>query len=200
VDYSRARGRKILISGAIQGISFGQFIALWLGLAFHLTSEAMGYGTDVVGYLAGLAALSVFTTPRLGQLADRIGPRGARFFIACVQVVGSGMFLLFGGNLWLLMIPILVTTTAGPAMDVASRMTFLTAAPEIRTRLTTVYVVMMVMGGGIGSLTGTMIYDAYGWNGTAIALIVSSTGLTGLAGFAWRVWGGQAVSMGKDAS
>ncbi len=180
---------EILISGAIQGLSFGQFIALWLGLALHLTSEAMGYGTDVVGYLAGLAALSVLTTPRLGQLADRVGPRRARFFIACAFVAGSGLFLIFGHSLWLLMIPILFTTTAGPAMDVASRMTFLTAAPEMRTRLTTVYIVMMFMGGGIGSVIGTRIYDAYGWEGTAWSLIAASLSLCALAGVSWRIWG-----------
>ena len=180
---------EILVSGAIQGIGFGQFIALWLGLALHLTSDAMGYGTDVVGYLAGLAALSVLTTPRLGQIADRIGARRARFAFACVQTSGTALFLPFGDNLWLLLIPLIVTTTVGPPIDVSNRMTFLSAAPEIRTRLTTIYIVMMFMGGGIGSLTGTMIYDAYGWKGTAIALVTACCGSLSLAAIAWRVWG-----------
>lgn len=184
---------EILISGTIQGIGFGQFIALWLGLALHLTSDAMGYGTDVVGYLAGFAALSVLTTPRLGQIADRIGARRARFIYGCVQAAGTALFLVFGDNLWLLMIPIIVTTTVGPAIDVASRMTFLSAAPELRTRLTTIYIVLMFIGGGIGSLTGTMIFDAYGWMGTAAALVVSCFVLTGLAGLAWRIWGTHCV-------
>jgi predicted MFS family arabinose efflux permease len=181
--------REIIISGAIQGIGFGQFIALWLGLALHLTSDAMGYGTDVVGYLAGFAALSVLTTPRLGQIADRIGARRARFIYGCIQAGGTALFLPFGNNLWLLMIPIIVTTTVGPAIDVASRMTFLSAEPELRTRLTTIYIVLMFIGGGIGSLTGTMIYDAYGWTGTSVALAVSCVALTGLAGLSWRIWG-----------
>jgi len=180
---------EILVSGTIQGIGFGQFIALWLGLALHLTSDAMGYGTDVVGYLAGMAALSVLTTPRLGQLADRIGPRRARFIFGCVQMAGSALFLPFGQNLWLLMIPILFTTTVGPGMDVASRMIFLTAPAELRTRLTTIYIVLMFVGGGLGSLFGTMIYDTYGWDGTAIALFIACSCLTGLAGLAWRIWG-----------
>ena len=70
-------------------IGFGQFIALWLGLALHLTGPEMGYGTDVVGYLAGFAAVSVFSTPYWGRLADRIGPRKARVGYAIVQVVGA---------------------------------------------------------------------------------------------------------------
>ncbi|NQX93975.1 MAG: MFS transporter [Erythrobacter sp.] len=180
---------EILISGAIQGLGFGQFVALWLGLALHLTSDAMGYGTDVVGYLAGFAALSVLTTPRLGQIADRIGARRARFIYGCLQVAGTVLFLPFGDNIWLLMVPIIVTTTVGPAIDVSSRMTFLSAEPELRTRLTTIYIVIMFIGGGIGSLTGTAIYDAYGWSGTAIALIVSCASITALAALSWRIWG-----------
>lgn len=184
--------REILVSGAIQGIGFGQFIALWLSLALHLTSPEMGYGTDVVGYLAGFAAVSVLTTPRLGRMADRIGPRRARFYLGCVQVAGTLLFLPFGSNLWLLMIPIFVTTTVGPAIDVSSRMTFLSEDPSLRTRLTTIYIVMMFIGGGIGSSAGTLLYDQMGWEGTAIALAVSCVVLTGLAGLAWRIWGAYA--------
>ncbi|MEM9084615.1 MAG: MFS transporter [Pseudomonadota bacterium] len=186
---------EIIVSGAIQGIGFGQFIALWLGLALHLTSPAMGYGTDVVGYLAGFAAFSVLTTPRLGIIADRVGARRARFIYGCVQAAGTALFLPFGDNLWLLMIPIIVTSTVGPAIDVASRMTFLSAEPELRTRLTTIYIVMMFLGGGIGSVAGTWIYDAFGWDGIAIALFASCFGLTALAGLAWRIWGTHCAAM-----
>ncbi|MDJ0977777.1 MAG: MFS transporter [Erythrobacter sp.] len=180
---------EVLVSGAIQGLGFGQFIALWLALALHLTSDTMGYGTDVVGYLAGMAALSVLTTPRFGQIADRIGARRARFIFGCIQAAGTALFLPFGDNLWLLLAPLLVTTTVGPAIDVSSRMTFLSVAPEIRTRLTTVYIALMFIGGAIGSRLGTEIYAAYGWNGTALALVAACTCVTALAGIAWRTWG-----------
>ena len=153
---------EIIVSGAIQGIGFGQFIAVWLGLALHLTSEEMGYGTDVVGYLAALSALSVFSTPRLGQLADQIGPRRARFLFGCIQLGASSLLLPFGSSLWLLLIPVIITTTVGPAIDVGSRMTFLSAEPALRTRLTTIYIVMMFIGGGAGSYVGTALYDELG--------------------------------------
>ncbi|MEN8677719.1 MAG: MFS transporter, partial [Alteriqipengyuania sp.] len=110
--------REILLSGAIQAIGFAQFIALWLALALHLTGPEMGYGTDVVGYLAGFAAISVFSTPYWGRLADRIGPRKARVWFAVVQAGGISLLLPFGDSLWLLMIPILLGNIVGPAIDV----------------------------------------------------------------------------------
>ncbi|MEO0643000.1 MAG: MFS transporter [Pseudomonadota bacterium] len=186
--------REIVIAGAIQGIGFGQFIALWLGLALHLTSDEMGYGTDMAGYLAGFAAVSVLTTPRLGRIADRIGPRRARFILGCVQVAGTVLFLPFGGNLWLLMIPIFITSAVGPGIDVASRMTFLSAQPDLRTRLTTIYIVIMFLGGGLGSYAGTALYDRFGWDGVAWSLIAACLVLTILAGLSWRIWGSQPLS------
>lgn len=181
--------REILLSGAIQGIGFGQFIALWLGLALHLTGPEMGYGTDVVGYLAGFAAVSVVTTPLWGRLADRIGPRRARVTFSLVQTAGCALLLPFGGNLWLLMIPLLLGNVVGPAIDVTSRMTFLALAPDVRTRLTTIYIVMMFVGGSLGSLAGTAVFDAFGWTGTAIYVIASCVALTALSVLGYRLYG-----------
>jgi predicted MFS family arabinose efflux permease len=181
--------REIIPSGLIQGLGFGQFIALWLGLALHLTGPEMGYGTDVVGYLAGFSAISILSTPRLGRLGDRIGPRRARFWLTLLQVVSACMLWFFGGSLWLLMIPIFLSNLGGPATDVYSRMTFLSLEPELRTRLTTIYIVMMFIGGGVGSVAGTAVFDAFGWHGTAGYVIASSVSLCLVALYAWRRYG-----------
>ncbi len=181
--------REIVLSGAIQGIGFGQFIALWLGIALHLTSPAMGYGTDTVGYLAGFAAVSVFTTPYWGRLADRVGPRKARVAFALIQTAGAGLLLPFGNSLWLLMIPLLLGNIVGPAIDVTSRMTFLSLEPELRTRLTTIYIVMMFVGGSIGSVAGTAAFSTFGWQGTAIYALASCAALTAFAAMAMKLYG-----------
>ncbi len=183
--------REIILSGAIQGIGFNQFIALWLGLALHLTGPEMGYGTDVVGYLAGFAAISVFTTPYWGRLADRIGARKARMMFALVQTLGISLLLPFGDNLWLLMIPILIGNIVGPAIDVTSRMTFLSLEPELRTRLTTIYIVLMFLGGAIGSVAGTAVFDAFGWEGTALYILASCLVLFALTVLGYRRYGGE---------
>ncbi|MGB7419987.1 MAG: MFS transporter [Erythrobacter sp.] len=180
---------EIIISGAIQGLGFGQFIALWLALALHLTSPVMGYGTDVVGYLAGFAAISVFSTPVLGTWADRIGARRSRAILALVQTSGSSLLIVFGASLWLLVIPVFISSTVGPGIDVSSRMTFLAERRDLRTRLTTIYIVMMFIGGGIGSIAGTALYDAAGWQGTAIAITAACALMTTLAFAALWLYG-----------
>ena len=180
------RHPEILVSGTIQGLSFGSFMAVWMGLGLHLTSEQMGYGVDVVGYLAAFSVIGLLSTPHLGAYADRIGARRARLLYGSMQLASTVLFLLFGYNLWLLMVPIALTNVFGPSIDVAGRMTVLSQAPDIRTRLMTVYIVLMFIGGGIGSWGGTAAYGIAGWLGSAGLAVTMIAGVLALSWFAWK--------------
>mgnify|MGYP006272631201 CR=1 FL=1 len=166
---------SILVSGAIQGLSFGIFLSVWLGLGLHLTSPEMGYGVDTVGYLSAIAAINLLATPRLGAWADRVGARRARSILAGIQWAGVLLLWPLGQNLWVLILPLLVMNTAGPAVDVTNRMTFLDQSPDRRTRLMTVYIVMMFVGGGLSSWAGTAVYDLAGWTGNALLALAQSS-------------------------
>ncbi|MEM7664431.1 MAG: MFS transporter [Pseudomonadota bacterium] len=183
-----AQNRDMLISAVIQGLNFATFTATWLALALHLTSPELGYGVDTVGYLAGIAAVSIVATPRLGRWADRIGPRRARLVSAIVQAGGIALMYPFGFSAWALIVPLVVVNMVGPTIDVTGRMTFLALEPEIRTRLTTTYIVIMFLGGAVGSILGTAVYDWSGWLGTCAMLLAISATVTLLSLHAQRSW------------
>lgn len=183
-----ARHPDMRLSAAIQGLNFATFTAIWLALALHLTSPAMDYGTDDVGYLAAIAAVSVFSTPRLGRWADSVGPRRARLGAAVVQMTGIALFYPLGHSIWGVMVPLLLTNLVGPTIDVTGRMTLFTLAPDIRTRLTTSYIVAMFIGGAIGSALGTAVYDLGGWGATCSLLLTMSAGVLLLSAHAERRW------------
>lgn len=172
---------QILLSGLIQALSFGVFLSVWMGIGLHLTSPEMGYGVDTVGYLAGFSIFSIFATPRLGAWADRVGARRARFVLALCNLFGVSLLFVSGQSLWILAVPIIIMNLAGPAIDVTGRMTFLSRPPEIRTRLMTVYIVMMFVGGGAASWAGTAAYAFAGWTGTATLAVLLSGLVTILA-------------------
>ena len=183
-----AKHPDMWLSAAMQGLNFAIFTASWLALALHLTSPAMGYGTDHVGYLAGVAAISIFTTPRLGRWADQVGPRKARRAAAVVQLTGIALFYPLGFSIWAVLVPLLLVNMVGPTVDVTGRMTLFALAPEIRTRLTTSYIVTMFVGGALGSALGTAVYDAGGWAATCALLLTISCGVLLLAIYAERRW------------
>lgn len=183
-----AKHPDMRLSAAIQGLNFAIFIASWLVLALHLTHPDMGYGTDDVGYLAGIAAVSVFTTPRLGRWADKVGPRRARIAAALVQFAGIALFYPLGFSIGSLLVPLFLVNLVGPSIDVTGRMTLFNLAPAIRTRLTTSYIVTMFVGGAIGSAAGTAAFDFGGWGATCALLLAMSCGVVLLAFHAERRW------------
>ena len=177
---------NIALSGVIQALNFGIFLVVWLGLAFHLTSPAMGYGTDTVGYLAAVALVSVYATPRLGRWADKVGPYRARLRFGLVQLAGVLLYWPTGSSLWLLLVPLILTNIVGPSVDVAGRMTFLSLAPEIRTRLMTGYIILMFIGAGVASWAGPVAYDLGGWGGIAALCGAMSLGIVALSWLALK--------------
>lgn len=183
-----AKHPDMRLSAAIQGLNFAIFTATWLALALHLTSPTMGYGTDHVGYLAGIAAISVITTPRLGRWADSAGARRARVIAAAVQFIGIALFYPLGFSIWALLVPLFVTNMVGPTIDVTGRMTLFALEPEIRTRLTTSYIIAMFVGGAVGSALGPAVYDAGGWGATSALVAAMSAGVLALSIHAERRW------------
>jgi predicted MFS family arabinose efflux permease len=177
---------QIMVSGIIQGLSFAIFLVLWLGLGLHLTSPEMGYGTDTVGYLAAIAAINLLTTTRFGRLADRLGAHRARLLMVLIQMVGVLLLFPAGNSIWLLLIPLTLMNISGPVIDISGRMTVLDQPPQIRTRLMTLYIVFMFLGGGLGSWSGTIAYDLSGWAGTTGLAAILSLLVVCLAYFAKR--------------
>ncbi|MFT5607445.1 MAG: putative MFS family arabinose efflux permease [Parvicella sp.] len=177
---------NIVLSGIIQGLSFGVFLAVWLGIGLHLTSAEMGYGVDVVGYLAALSIVNLFTLPFLGRLADKMGAQNTRLLFACLQFVSMMLFGFCGGSPWLLIAPIVLMHIAGPTIDLTGRMMALSQPAEIRTRLMTIYIALMFIGGGLSSWAGTALYEYGGWLACVAMVAMLSLAVLALSFWSWR--------------
>jgi predicted MFS family arabinose efflux permease len=153
------------------------FIAMWLAISLHLTSDALGHGYDLVGYLTAFSAVGLLTTSTLGKWADRRGAEQARLVLALIQPVGLGLLLTAGENWWWLLPPIALLSVVGPLIDITGRMTGLREDPSVRTRLMALYVGMMFMGGGLGSWWGTLAYALGGWSGIVALLMILSASI-----------------------
>lgn len=177
---------SVVVSGLIQGMSFAIFLATWLGISLHLTSAELGLGTDTVGYLAAFSAIGLLTTPRLGRLADHLGAERARLLMAFLQLAAVLSLALAAANWRMLLLPIILTSVAGPLIDITGRMSSLSQAPQLRTRLMSIYITLMFLGGGLGSWAGTLAYDLGGWTGTVTLTCSLSLAVCALSALAWR--------------
>ncbi len=173
---------EVPLGGLIQALSFGLFLALWLAIGLHL--PRIGYGVDTVGYLAIIAIVNVFGSPFAGRFADHIGAERARVYFCFVQLAGVALLPFASANLWLLVIAVIFNSIGGASVDICSRTILFSRAPEIRTRLMTIYVVIMFIGGGLSSWLGAATYEYGGWPGISIMAIGYALTIMGLS-----LWG-----------
>ena len=173
---------EVPLGGLIQALSFGLFLALWLAIGLHLPRN--GYGVDTVGYLAIIAIINVFGSPFAGRFADRIGAERARIYFSLAQLVGVCLLPFAGDNLWLLVVAVIFNTIGGASVDICSRTILFSRAPEIRTRLMTIYIVIMFIGGGISSWLGAATYEYGGWSGISAMAMIYALTIMGLS-----LWG-----------
>ena len=116
---------------------------------------------------------------RIGSGAER-----ARIYFCLAQLVGVCILPFAGHNLWLLVIAIIFNTIGGASVDICSRTILFSRAPEIRTRMMTIYIVIMFIGGGISSWLGAATYEYAGWPGISIMAISYALAIMGLS-----LWG-----------
>ena len=155
---------------------------MWLAIGLHL--PRIGYGVDTVGYLAFIAAINVVFSPYAGKFVDKIGAEKARVYFTAVQLIGVFILPFASDSLTILVIAVIFNTIGGASKDVASRTIMFRLAPEIRTRLMTIYIVIMFIGGGISSWLGTAVYEFGGWTGTSVMAIIYASVIMALA-----LWG-----------
>jgi MFS family permease len=71
-------------------VSFGSLLVFTFGVFLKPLSAEFGWSREAISSAFGFAALSVaISSPRIGQLLDRYGPRGV--IIPCMMIFGAGI-------------------------------------------------------------------------------------------------------------
>jgi predicted MFS family arabinose efflux permease len=146
---------------------FGAFTAAWTAIALYLTGPHFGYGTGVVGLVALVGAASVFAVPVAGRWIDRRGTDAVN--LACslgallaapalLTGLADGLAGLLGLTAGMLLLDVSVQSS-----QVANQSRIFALVPGARSRLNSVYMTGVFLGGSAGSWLGARIYLRFGW-------------------------------------
>jgi predicted MFS family arabinose efflux permease len=153
---------------ALGGFGFAGFSVLWTSIAFLLSSPPHGYDEGVIG-LFGLAGIAgALTAPLAGRWADRgHGWLVLKVFLLAVPI--SWALLGLGGSSVLGLVAGILLLDAGiQGAHISNQAAIYRLRPEVRSRLTTAYMVSLFLGGVVGSLLAAIVYSAGGWGATCI--------------------------------
>ena len=160
------RTERVLQYRSIYGACvFAGFSAFWTTAAFLLSGPPYQYTAKIIG-LFGLVAISgVIASPVAGRLADR---GWARFQTAAFLLCTFASWLpiaLGATHLVWLVFGIILMDFGVHGTQITNQSEIYRLNPGARSRLTTAYMTTYFIGGAMGSQTGAMMYERYGWNG-----------------------------------
>lgn len=162
-------------------LSFCLFALFWTPLAYLLAAEPYHYSDAVIGLFGLAGAAGALAANWAGRLADR-GKGSLGTTVGLLALVLAWVPLAFAQvSLAALLIGVLVLDLAVQLVHVSNQNAVIALRPEARNRLNAGYITCYFIGGALGSLLGTQLFQAHGWNGIVVAGLV-------IGGVALVVW------------
>lgn len=150
---------------AIQAMMFGSFIALWTILALQLDTR-FHLGAQVAGAFGIIGAVGVLAAPIAGRIADHRGPHAVIGIGAVVMMLSWGVFAAWNSALGLV-VGVLLLDFGEQIALVCNQYVIYALRPEARSRVNTIFMGGMFLGGSLGSWLAGIAWRAGGWKTVA---------------------------------
>ena len=161
----------------IQAFLFASFTAFWTILALYLAGPNFQLGADVAGLFGIVGAVGIFAAPLAGRIADKRGPHFVVWLGAGLTIAA---WLIFGiwASIVSLVIGVVVLDFGIQSALISNQHIIYALDADARSRLNTIFMTGMFLGGAVGSAMATLAWGEGGW------LMVSALGAAlGIAAF-----------------
>jgi len=167
--WTLVRAHRVLRQAiTVQALIFAAFIGFWSNLALVLDGAPYRLGATAVGLMALVGVAGALAAPLAGRFADRRGPETIVSAGAMLVVLAFAIFGLLQGSLLGMIVGVLVMDLAVQSSQVANQACIYALDPTARSRLNTIFMAAMILGGAFGAGAAGLAYSLWGWSGTCI--------------------------------
>ncbi|WP_208247385.1 MFS transporter (plasmid) [Rhizobium sp. T1470] len=161
------RERALRSAALMQAALFGSFTAFWTILALYLQTPRFNLGADVAGLFGIVGAVGVFAAPLAGRIADRRGPH---FVVWLGALLTLAAWIIFGlwASIAALVIGVIVLDFGIQSALVSNQHIVYALDQEARSRLNTIFMTSMFLGGAAGAALATAAWGYAEWLGVSL--------------------------------
>ncbi|MGP9811135.1 MFS transporter [Rhodopseudomonas sp. NSM] len=146
----------------VQAALFGSFSVFWTVLALHLQEPRFGLGPDAAGLFGLVGVVGILAAPIAGRIADRSGP-GPVITIGALLTLASWALFGLWGSVAGLVLGVIVLDFGLQSALISNQHIVYALVPEARSRLNTVFMTGMFIGGSAGSAGAAFAWGQGGW-------------------------------------
>lgn len=167
-------------------MSFCLFALFWTPLAFLLAKEPYEFSDATIGLFGLVGAVGAFAASLGGRLADR-GKGYLATLIGLAALLLAWIPLVWAEqSLIALLVGVVILDLAVQLVHVSNQNAVYALQPQARNRLNAGYITCYFIGGALGSILGSQLYQWQGWSavvvsGISISLLALAVGSIGLA-------------------
>ncbi|MBT2339848.1 MULTISPECIES: MFS transporter [Pseudomonas] len=170
--WALARRHSLLRERSLyQGLLFASFSLFWTIAPIELMRNH-GFSQTQVAIFALVGAVGAIAAPIAGRLADaghgRIGTLVALVLAPVSLLIAA---LPGSGYVWLVVCAVLLDFAVQLSMVLGQREVY-ALDPHSRARLNAVYMTSIFVGGALGSLVASPLYEHFGWSRSALFVAV----------------------------
>lgn len=153
---------------ALRGaLCFACFMAFWTTLVF-LLKENFGLDSDAAGSFGLVGIFGAVAAGLMGRFSDKMDAFKLSFFTLLLILLSFVIFIFSGHSIIGLVIGVIILDMGVQATHISNQAIIFTLNAEARNRINTIYMVSYFIGGSLGTLLVSLLWENYRWVGVCI--------------------------------
>jgi predicted MFS family arabinose efflux permease len=150
------------------GLTFSTFQVFWVTLTFFLSTPLYHFSSDIIGLFGLVGVVGAVTATLVGKYADTGNPRKITGLMMSAVLLTFVVFLFAGQWLWGLILGVILLDMGTQGAHISNQTRIYARPQAIHSRLNTVYMFSVFIGGAFGSALGTYAWSRASWPGVCI--------------------------------